>query len=479
MSTPTPSHSAHVSTASSAAGGAWPLGHGTPRMSVDDDRSSGAFSPQQYADGSKHKFKTYRLRGEKMEKPWLTDPAMKRTRWNNLIVGTWILLGFLGSGGVAFWMVWPYRSIDVSTPVPCHIGRADGFQMCLVYEDSFETFNRDVWTHEVQLDGYGTGSFDWTTTDETNSYVDASGLHIVPTLTNETTSITNDELFSDYTLNLERDGTCTGEKNTSCIITSDPEEGTMIPPVRSARLSTKGAKSIRYGKVEVVAKLPKGDWLWPAIWMMPEDSVYGDWPRSGEIDIMESRGNGRSYDEGGLDHYYGSMHWGPTADTDAYYKTTSAKKIRRGDFSDGFHTFGIQWTPSYIYFYVDSRIHQILFIDFKGSRPLYELGGFEGTYENETLLANPWAGSNSTTGSAPFDQKFYLILNVAVGSQNGWFLDSVDNKPWLDRATNAQWTFWSNADEWLPTWGDGDERGMTVKSVKMWELGKCGGMVEL
>jgi beta-glucanase (GH16 family) len=58
-------------------------------------------------------------------------------------------------------------------------------------------------------------------------------------------------------------------------------------------LVTRGKQTLRYGKIEVVAKLPKGDWLWPAIWMMPQESVYGDWPRSGEIDIMEARGNDR------------------------------------------------------------------------------------------------------------------------------------------------------------------------------------------
>lgn len=62
-------------------------------------------------------------------------------------------------------------------------------------------------------------------------------------------------------------------------------------PVRSARLTTKGKKSIKYGRVEVTAKMPQGDWLWPAIWMMPEDDVYGPWPMSGEIDIAESKGN--------------------------------------------------------------------------------------------------------------------------------------------------------------------------------------------
>lgn len=116
------------------------------------------------------------------------------------------------------------------------------------------------------------------------------------------------------------------------------------------------------------------------------------------------------------------MNPGATPETDTFYKTTSAKKMRRGDYSKGFHTFGIQWTENYIYFYIDSRIHQILFIGFKKDRTMYELGGFAKISQNETILADPWADSTSTTGSAPFDQKFYLILNVAVGARNGWFL---------------------------------------------------------
>jgi hypothetical protein len=57
--------------------------------------------------------------------------------------------------------------------------------------------------------------------------------------------------------------------------------------------------------------------------------------------------------------------------------------------------------------------------------------------------------------------------------------DNIGDKPWIDAATNAQWTFWSTASEWLPTWGKGDERGMTVKSVKMWQSGRCGATQEL
>ena len=65
----------------------------------------------------------------------------------------------------------------------------------------------------------------------------------------------------------------------------------MINPIRSARLRSVKSFSFQYGRVEIKAKLPKGDWLWPAIWMLPAHNEYGQWPASGEIDIMESRGN--------------------------------------------------------------------------------------------------------------------------------------------------------------------------------------------
>jgi len=140
--------------------------------------------------------------------------------------------------------------------------------------------------------------------------VDNQGLHIVPTLTNETTNFTLMQIRHGYTLNLTEDGTCTGNNKRVCSIKTNVTLGTMIPPVRSARLSTQGKKSIRYGKVEVVAKMPKGDWIWPAIWMMPEDNRYGVWPRSGEIDICESRGNDPGYLLGGRDTCGSTLHWG-------------------------------------------------------------------------------------------------------------------------------------------------------------------------
>ncbi len=89
----------------------------------------------------------------------------------------------------------------------------------------------------------------------------------MPTLTTQDNSgISGDQLFNGYTVNLTATGSCTASGNDSCTATSNSTRGNIINPVRSARLTTAGKKSIRYGRVEVTAKMPRGDWLWPAIW---------------------------------------------------------------------------------------------------------------------------------------------------------------------------------------------------------------------
>jgi beta-glucanase (GH16 family) len=223
--------------------------------------------------------------------------------------------------------------------------------------------------------------------------------------------------------------------------------------------------------------------------MMPEDDVYGAWPRSGEIDIAETRGNDWPYPEG-RDFMSSTLHWGPSSTHDAYIQTHGTAFLRRQDFTTGFHTFGLEWTENYIFMYLDSRLRQVLFTKFNENNPLWKKGGFASlTTENGTLYSNPWAQGGK---NAPFDQKFYLILNVAVGAQNGWFWDGQGGKPWVDGSDFAARDFWNGEstsicnfvfreiliistakDTWLPTWGEGNERGMTVKSVKMWEHGKC------
>ena len=273
----------------------------------------------------------------------------------------------------------------------------------------------------------------------------------------------------------------------------------MINPVQSARLVTRGKKHIRYGKVEVVAKMPQGDWLWPAIWMLPEPvnlttgaGVYGAWPASGEIDIMESRGNSGDTYPNGRDSVSSTLHWGPISIADAYFKTTGKHNVRRTDYSETFHTFGLEWRENLLYMYIDTKLlvsfflssstpdspntntqrQQVFFIRWNAKYSnMWARGGFGTKLVNQSALYNPWA--ESPNADAPFDQPFYLILNVAVGATNGFFKDGVANKPWGDASLTAPRQFFDAESTWYPTWGEGDKRGMTVKSVKMWKAGKC------
>lgn len=151
------------------------------------------------------------------------------------------------------------------------------------------------------------GEFQQTTNTDENVYVKDGTLFIKPTL--QDAALVN----KDNVLNLLEDKSCTSGRWSDCVAATNTTAGnaTIVPPTRSGRINTKKGATIKYGRVEVIAKLPEGDWLWPAIWMLPVDDTYGPWPASGEIDIMESRGNNRTYAQGGNNIASSALHWGP------------------------------------------------------------------------------------------------------------------------------------------------------------------------
>ena len=102
---------------------------------------------------------------------------------------------------------------------------------------------------------------------------------------------------------------------------------------------------------------------------------------------------------------------------------------------------------------------------------MWNRGKFGTSILNHSALFDPW--SQTGRANTPFDQPFYLILNVAVGATNGFFPDGVGNKPWGDMSGTAPKEFWDSENQWIDTWGEGDTRGLTVKSVKMWKEGAC------
>jgi beta-glucanase (GH16 family) len=143
----------------------------------------------------------------------------------------------------------------------------------------------------------------------------------------------------------------------------------------SARMVTRNKVDFKYGRVDVRAKLPKGQGLWPAIWMLPTDTVYGIWPASGEIDIMENIGSEPN-------SIFGTIHYGH----DFWRYDTQYLPVDTVDFSEDFHTYTVLWTEDCILFQVDG-------IDV----------GVPNT--RSSVLPTTW----------PFDQEFHIILNVAVG----------------------------------------------------------------
>ena len=162
----------------------------------------------------------------------------------------------------------------------------------------------------------------------------------------------------------------------------------------SARLLTKGKTDWKYGRVEALAKLPKGVGTWPAIWMLGEKVATAGWPLGGEIDIMEHVG----FDEGVV---HGTVH------SEAYNHVKGTQKggdTKLNDVTSAFHLYAIEWTADKIDFFVDDHKYYSV---------------------QKSVLGNAEA-------QWPFDQPFFLIMNLAVGG--GWGgQKGVDETIWPQR----------------------------------------------
>jgi beta-glucanase (GH16 family) len=145
----------------------------------------------------------------------------------------------------------------------------------------------------------------------------------------------------------------------------------------SSRLVTKNKADWLYGRLEIKAKLPKGRGTWPAIWMLPTENAYGGWPNSGEIDIMEHVG----YDPN-------NVHF--TLHATAFFGSNGkgATKNIPGA-TDNFHIYRLDWAPY----------------------------GIRGYFDNEKIFEYLNPGGAFTTW--PYDKKFHLLLNIAVGGTWG------------------------------------------------------------
>jgi beta-glucanase (GH16 family) len=158
----------------------------------------------------------------------------------------------------------------------------------------------------------------------------------------------------------------------------------------------------KYGRFEIRAKLPTGQGVWPAIWMLPQDEKFGGWASSGEIDILEARGQQPGEILGTL--HFGSC-WPANAEASQTFKLPTGKTIAE------FHEYALEWEPGEIRWLFDGEKFATQSSWWSSSKT----DGPNGAKPASEADLNPWP--------APFDQPFNLILNVAVG---GKFLGNPD-----------------------------------------------------
>jgi beta-glucanase (GH16 family) len=146
----------------------------------------------------------------------------------------------------------------------------------------------------------------------------------------------------------------------------------------SARLKTQGLFSQAYGRFEARIKIPKGQGMWPAFWMLGNDISSVGWPKCGEIDIMENIGKEPAMVHGSL---HSSSTVAKTSDATASFSLPAGQ-----NFADDFHLYAVEWEPGTARFYIDSNLYA-------------------------TFAQSQWPAG----GVWSFDHPFFIILNVAVG----------------------------------------------------------------
>ena len=221
--------------------------------------------------------------------------------------------------------------------------------MTLVWSDEFDgnAINSSNWTHELGASGWGNNEWQNYTNSTSNSSV-ADGF----------LTITARQEGSSYT---------------------------------SARMKSEDLQEFQYGRIDVRAKLPEGQGIWPAIWMLGGNFSESGWPSCGEIDIMELIGNLPSTT-------HGTGHWGSSFNAHQY--TGNSVTLPGGEqFSDAFHLFSVEWEANQISWLMDD----VEFFSINSSQ----------------MNGQPY----------PFNQPFFFIFNVAVGGDWPGYPDATTSFP--------------------------------------------------
>ncbi|KAF7403987.1 hypothetical protein HZH68_006781 [Vespula germanica] len=232
----------------------------------------------------------------------------------------------------------------------------------------------------------------------------------------------------------------------------------ILPPVISARFNTKNRFAFKYGKIEIRAKFPEGDWLYPELWLEPLYSLYGPNYASGRVLLGFARGNDNLVDAENLEKIYDArkLEFGLRSGSPTIYEDIVQKTVDRDSkWNKDFHVYTTIWDANGFKFLADGE----------------EIGRLLPT-------VNGWLHNNNSnvhgmTKIAPFDQEFYISIGIGVGGLRVFpdkTISSGYKKPWKNVGAKPMLQFWHSRSQWLPSWrrDNSKKRALEIDYVKVW-----------
>ncbi|XP_072761310.1 beta-1,3-glucan-binding protein [Anoplolepis gracilipes] len=320
----------------------------------------------------------------------------------------------------------------------------------LLLEDNFNSFNASLWKREIKMSL--TPDYEFCVYHNENHQqlvqIDDGQLLIKPVILEDLYG-ENATAFGRIQLNR-----CTSTIPDEC--SRRALSYSILPPVISARLTTKERFVLRYGRIEIRARFPQGDWLYPEMWLEPKYSTYGANYASGRVLLGMSRGNENLVNATDVSKIYDTrrLDFGVRVGM----SPTNVQEI----LVSKLHEFGPRWTQ-----------------DFHVYTTIWTSDGFTFLVDGEEIgQVRPdeegWmSGPNADRKNAPFDQEFYITLGVGAGGVRVFPDNTISSglpKPWRNQEAKAMLKFWNKRNEWLPSWrrNNGEKTAFAIDYVKVW-----------
>uniref|UniRef100_A0A1L8E2T1 Putative beta-1 n=1 Tax=Nyssomyia neivai TaxID=330878 RepID=A0A1L8E2T1_9DIPT len=341
--------------------------------------------------------------------------------------------------------------VGVTTCQPSLTVLKNGTQPCtgsLIFEDDFHGRRlSDQWLVERRFGSVDPDNeFVIYLNRSENLEISRGYLKIKPTFTNT--------VYRDrYDLDIDD---CTGEIDSPACSRSRTKFLDIIPPVLSARISTKGKFHFLYGKVEIRAQLPNGNWIFPELFLESARNTYSDeFLQSGQIRMAFVSGGPCNTQD---------LYQGVLLDSREPYRTNNLCVKRHssgGKWASDFHTYTIIWTPEKISTYVDDKFNcEILPIDGFASHVVDNGEKYPGATKWQQL---------GLSKMAPFDQEFFLTLGLGVGGHNDFQDTKYCKLPWSNTSPRAMSQFWQKKTDWASSWENFDP-DLQIDYVRVYAL---------